>query len=184
MDRILRGKGRAHSDLEGYLFVNSREQSADFRVDKSDLLGSMIAGLKSIKPEFVILDVFNVMHGAEENDNTQMRAVVEQLSVLQREVSCSIGVVHHFNKQSEGSLTQRLRGASAIAGWAEWLIGIEAVDSNIRRMSFELKASADTKPLTYEVRSFEVDQSIRIERSEWNPEPTPRRGRRAEEVLL
>lgn len=185
MSRLLRGKNSTIAELEGRLYVNSREQSPDFRLDKSDLLGSMIAGLKAIKPEFVILDVFNVMHAADENDNTQMRAVVEQLSILQREVACSIGVVHHFNKQSDGSLTQRLRGASAIAGWAEWLIGIESIVSEpkTRRMTFELKAASQPDPITYAVKSDDIERSIQIERVEWTPEATPRRGRRAEEVL-
>ena len=55
MNRLLKGRNRTVAELEGHLFVNSREQSADFRLDKGDLLGSMIAGLKVIKPEFVIL---------------------------------------------------------------------------------------------------------------------------------
>jgi hypothetical protein len=38
---------------------------------------------------------------------------VEQVAA---QVGCAIGAVHHFNKNSEGSLTQRLRGAGAIAG--------------------------------------------------------------------
>jgi hypothetical protein len=185
MSHLLRGKNRTTTELERHLFVNSREQSPEFRLDKADLLSSMISGLKSLKPEFVILDVFNVMHEADENDNTEMRKVVEQLSVLQREVSCSIGVVHHFNKQSEGSLTQRLRGASAIAGWAEWLIGIESIagEQKTRRMSFELKAASQPDPITYAVETDELEHSSHIERVEFTSEPTPRRGRRAEEVL-
>ena len=183
MDRMLRGKNRTYPDLEGFLYVNTRDQSADFRLDKTEILAPMIAALRSIKPEFVILDVFNVMRAADENDNTEMRKVVEQLSVLQREVSCSVAVVHHFNKYTDGSLTQRLRGASAIAGWAEWLIGIESVDSKAKRMSFEIKASADNDPVTYAIKSDEIAQTIRLERVESTPEVPPRRGRRAEEVL-
>lgn len=183
MDRMLRGKNHTYSELDGFLYVNTREQSADFRVDKAEMLAPMIAALCAVKPEFVILDVFNVMHAADENDNTEMRKVVEQLSVLQREVSCSIAVVHHFNKYTDGSLTQRLRGASAIAGWAEWLIGIESADSKTKRMSFEIKASADNDPVTYAIQSDEIAKTIRLERADWAPEATPRRGRRAEEVL-
>jgi hypothetical protein len=185
MNRLLHGKNRTVAELEGHLFVNSREQSPHFRLDKPDLLGSMVAGLKGLKPEFVILDVFNVMHAADENDNTQMRAVVEQLSVLQREVSCSIAVVHHFNKQADGSLTQRLRGASAIAGWAEWLIGIESIsgEQKTRRMSFELKAASQPDPITYAIHTDELEHASTIERVDWTPEPPTRRGRRAEDVL-
>lgn len=185
MSQLLKGRNRSMAELEGRLYVNSREQSPEFRLDKADLLGSMIAALKAIKPELVILDVFNIMHSADENDNTEMRAVLEQLNVLQREVGCSIGAVHHFNKQGDGNLTQRLRGSSAIAGWAEWLIGIEGVSdgSNTRRMSFELKADMPPSTISYTIQTDNLEQSSRIERVDWTPEATPRRGRRAEEVL-
>ncbi len=80
------------AELEGRLCVNSREQSPEFRVDKADFLGPMIAELKAIQPEFVILDVLNVLHSADENDNTEMRAVVEELSgcaKINRQLICT-----------------------------------------------------------------------------------------------
>jgi hypothetical protein len=181
MAHLLAGRNRAMAELEGRLCVNSREQSPEFRVDKADFLGPMIAELKAIQPEFVILDVLNVLHSADENDNTEMRAVVEELSRLQREVGCSLGVVHHFNK-GEGTLTQRLRGATAIAGWAEWLIGIEGIpgEPHTRQMQFELKAASQPNPLYYTVRTDESACSTRIERAEWVPKS---RGRKAEEIV-
>ena len=184
MRHLLEGKNRTLADLEGRLYVNSREQTPEFRLDKPDLLLSMIAELKVVKPEFVILDVFNVLHGADENDNTEMRAVVEELSRLQREVGCSVGVIHHFNKQAEGSLTQRLRGAGAIAGWAEWLIGLEKIpgERDTRKMQFETKAASELDPLSYIVRTDELNNSTRIERVEWTPEQ-PTKRHRAEDYM-
>lgn len=184
MDRFLRGRNRDRRELDGWLYVNSRDQSQEFRLDRPDLLGPMIAALKGIQTEFAILDVFNVLHGADENDNSEMRRIVEQANVLQREVGCSICLVHHLAKNGEGSLTQRIRGAGAIAGWAEWAIGIEKVpnDTQTRCMEFELKAGI-TEPIFYEIQSGEPAWS-RIQRVERTPEPpTSRRGRRAEEVL-
>ena len=137
----------------------------------------MISELKGVQPEFVILDVFNILHGADENDNTEMRRVLEELNRLQREVGCSIGVVHHFNKTAEGSLTQRLRGAGAIAGWAEWLVGIEAADEHVRKMQFELKAAQPPEPFCYRVSGEEFDNWKRIERTDDVPEKSVRRSR-------
>ena len=119
MNRLLAGKQRLMPELNGRLYVNSREQSPEFRLDRPELLAGMIAELKRVEPEFVILDVFNVLHAADENDNTEMRAILDEVNRLRSEVGCSIGMVHHFNKNSEGTLTQRIRGAGAIAGWAE-----------------------------------------------------------------
>lgn len=182
MDRLLTGKNRTKADIEGQLYVNSREQSPAFRLDESELFAPMIAELKVVKPEFAILDVFNVLHAADENDNTEMRRVLEELNRLQREVGCAIGVVHHFNKAAEGSLTQRLRGSGAIAGWAEWLIGVEAVEEHIRKLQFELKAAQAPESFHYRVSGQDFDNWKRIERTDWVPERTPKRSR-AEDFL-
>jgi putative DNA primase/helicase len=97
MDRLLTGKNRTMEDLKGRLYVNSREQSPSFRLDQSELFTPMIAELKAVQPEFVILDVFNVLHGADENDNTEMRRVLEELNRMQREIGSAICVIHLFN---------------------------------------------------------------------------------------
>jgi AAA domain/CHC2 zinc finger len=180
MDRLLAGKNRTTADLEGRLYVNSREQSPAFRLDESELFASMIAELKAVQPEFVILDVFNILHGADENDNTEMRRILEELNRLQCEVGCAIGAVHHFNKNAEGSLTQRLLGAGAIAGWAEWLIGVEAADEHIRKMQFELKAAQPPEPFHYRVSGEDFDNWKRVERTDWVPDTSSRRSRAAD----
>jgi len=77
------------------------------------------------------------------------------------------------------------QGIGCIAGWAEWLIGIESIagDAKTRRMSFELKAFSQPEPISYVIQTDELEHSSRIERVDWTPEATPRRGRRAEEVV-
>ena len=109
---LLAGKGKTLEDVGDNLWVNSREQSPEFRLDKPEQTAEMLAELKKVKPEFLILDVLNVLHGRDENDNQEMRRILEQLNLIQQEVGCSIGVLHHFNKMAEGSMTQRLRGSS------------------------------------------------------------------------
>lgn len=177
LDRLLTGKDRPKAELTERLYLNSREQSPEFRLDKAELFAPMIAELKLVQPEFVLLDVFNILHSADENDNTEMRQILERLNQLQREVGCAIGAIHHFNKSTEGSLTQRLRGSSAIAGWAEWLIGVEALDSHVRKMQFELKAAESPETLCYRVNGEKIDGWSRIERADWIPEKTAKRSR-------
>jgi len=177
MDRLLAGKDRSRADLQDRLHVNSREQSPVFRLDEPEFLSPMIAELKAVQPEFVILDVFNILHAADENDNTEMRQVLEELNRLHREVGCAVGVVHHFNKTIEGSLTQRLRGAGAIAGWAEWLIGVEAEDRHVRKLQFETKAAQPPEPLHFRISGEDYDNWKRIERTDWVPERTGKRNR-------
>jgi RecA-family ATPase len=184
MDHLLAGKNRLRAELAERLYLNSRDQSPEFRLDKAELFTPMIAELKIVKPEFVILDVFNILHGADENDNTEMREIMEALSRLQREVGCALGVVHHFTKANEGSLTQRLRGAGAIAGWAEWLIGVEAVpgEKRTRRVQFELKAGESPEPFCYRVAGESIENWKRIERTD-RLEGKPSQRSRAEDFV-
>ena len=51
MDRLLAGKERNRSDLQGRLYVNSREQSPVFRLDEPEFLSPMIAELKAVQPD-------------------------------------------------------------------------------------------------------------------------------------
>jgi hypothetical protein len=78
-----------------------------------------------------------------------------------------------------GSLTQRLRGAGAIAGWAEWLIGVEVVpgEKRTRRVQFELKAGEPPEPFCYRVSGEEFDNWKRIERTDWVAEKSSQRSR-------
>jgi putative DNA primase/helicase len=103
--------------LEQNLYVNSRAQSPEFLLDNPEHVSELVEAFKERQIEFAVFDVFNVMHGADENDNTQMRAVLRQLSAIQTRAGCGIGVVHHFNKAENGSMTQRLRGAFGNLVW-------------------------------------------------------------------
>lgn len=143
--------------LETNLYVNSRKQSAELMLDNSEQMTELLAALKILEAEFCIFDVFNVLHVADENDAQEMRTVLRQLSRIQSEIGCACAVVHHWNKSDQGSMTQRLRGSSAIAGWAEWLIGISMADeeTKTRRMEFELKAAQSPEPVYYRIDSTE-----------------------------
>ncbi len=148
-------KGGSIDILRENLFVNSRKQSAELMLDNPEQVAELIAEFTARKIEFAVFDVLNVLHTADENNNTEMRNVLRQLTLIQAQVGCSIGVVHHFNKAETGGLTQRMRGASAIAGWAEWLIGITMADEDTktRRMEFELKAAQPPEPIYYRIES-------------------------------
>lgn len=173
------GKGGQQVLLQQNLYVNSRAQTPEFMLDNAEQRLELIDSLRRRAIQFAIFDVFNVMHAADENDNSEMRQILRQLSAIQSAVGCAIGVVHHFNKAEVGSLTQRMRGASAIAGWAEWLVGISMAEEEqkIRRMEFELKAAAPPDPLYFRITSG-ADGAIRLERTSYMPPPS-RAGRAA-----
>ena len=159
MKHLLQGKTLPEglSDcIASNLYVNTRQQTPELMLDNAEEMAEMLTALKEFRPEFVIFDVFNALHAADENDAQEMRRIVAVLSKVQQEIGTGIGVVHHYNKgDASASMTQRLRGSSAIAGWAEWLIGISIVDkeTKTRRMDFELKAAPSPDPVHYVIES-------------------------------
>jgi hypothetical protein len=170
--------------IDSNLYVNTRRESAELMLDSSEQMVELLSALRQVRPRFAIFDVFNVLHAADENDNQEMRGILRQLSNIQAEIGCGIGVVHHYNKADQGSMTQRLRGSSAIAGWAEWLIGISMADeeSKTRRMEFELKAAQPPDPVYYRIESG--PGSVTLARMDAPMETRKREGSRAERYML
>src|SRR3974390_979685 len=58
-----------------------------------------------------------------------MAPVLENCRRIQREAGCADGIVHHYNKRDDGSVTKRMRGTSAFGGFAEWIVGVEKTES-------------------------------------------------------
>jgi hypothetical protein len=156
--------------LERNLYINSRQQTAQFFLDNDDDIAEMITDIKRLGLEFVILDVLNVLHGSDENDNSEMTKIMARIRKIQAESKASLGIVHHYNKAGEGSITKRLRGASAIAGFAEWLIGIGNMGDELktRRMEFETKADQPPDPIYFRIQTNTETGKSSLDRVEYN----------------
>ena len=138
------------------LYLNTGRQNETLMLDNESELNELIVALRDRQIEIAFLDVFNVMHTANENDNTEMRSVLAKAKRIQVEAGCAIGIVHHFNKAEIGSITARLRGSSAISGFAEWIVGIAMQDEEkkIRKVEFEIKADEAPMPRFYTIANL------------------------------
>jgi putative DNA primase/helicase len=155
------------SMVDDNLYVNSRKQTGSLMLDVPEELEELISEIRSRQIEFCILDVFNVLHSADENDNTEMRGVLKHVNRIQEKTGCAVGIVHHFNKAYQGgSLANGLRGSSAISGFAEWMLGItiEDKETKIRKMEFELKASISPESFCWRINGEEDRPIARVER--------------------
>lgn len=176
-----RGLGAAQiARLEANLYVNTRQQTPSLMLDKPGEMAELVGAIKQRGIEFVILDVLNVLHAADENDNTQMAAVLQKVKSIQRDTGASIGILHHYSKNDSATrITQRLRGASAIAGFAEWIVGISMSDEDmgIRQVNFELKAAQPPQPVYFCIEA-EEGRPARISRTAPQPQPQARQHRK------
>jgi RecA-family ATPase len=143
----------------------------------------LIADLKSHGSEFLILDVMRVLHGAEENDPSEMQKIINELNKIQEGFGGGICLIHHSRKNGDGedSLTESARGASSIAGWAEFVCGVGMVDEeeHIRIFRAELKA-AEPPPICYFKILDTADAGVKLERVEYTPPSN--RGRKRNET--
>jgi 5S rRNA maturation endonuclease (ribonuclease M5) len=164
-----------NSDLDGWLYINAKGLKPKIMLDYPEDVARLIGDLKRYGTEFLILDVMRVLHGADENDNTDMEKIIDVLNHIQEQTGASICLIHHDNKREDATLTERARGASAIAGWAEFICGLRVVDEQdwIREFTCELKASIAPDKFHFKIIDT-ADGGIELARVNYEP---PKRGR-------
>ena len=72
------------------------------------------------RPVLLILDPLIRLHRVDENDATQIAALLSYLRELQRQFQLAVLLVHHARKDSQSSRPgQALRGSSELHGWGD-----------------------------------------------------------------
>lgn len=170
-------RGTSRPDFEGWSWINTRWQTPAFQLEDETHVGPLIAELKLRAAEFACFDVFRRIHSEDENDNTAMQKILDQLSRIQQEAGVAIALVHHLSKASEGLIFRHIRGAGAIDGWTEWAMGVtvsnpgDAGKEWVRKIQFESKA-ASPAPARY----FEIESTRDTMRLNWLDEAALFRG--------
>jgi len=76
--------------------------------------------VEELRPILLILDPLIRLHRVDENDATQIAALLSFLRELQRRFQLAVILVHHARKDSNGSRPgQALRGSSELHGWGD-----------------------------------------------------------------
>jgi hypothetical protein len=76
--------------------------------------------IQTLQPILLVLDPLIRLHRIDENDATQVAALLSYLRELQRRFQVAILLVHHARKDSNGSRPgQALRGSSELHGWGD-----------------------------------------------------------------
>lgn len=173
IERFIRGNNLNEENIRPWLWVNSRAQIPSLLLDNPSDLRLLINNLKRRDIEFCILDVLNVLHTKDENDNTEMRKVLRAIDHIRDEVGCQVMVLHHTKKgvEDDTAIAESGRGSSAIAGFAEFKIRIRTVNEElgIRQMRFKTKAGEGNKGFLWEIKDIGPN-AVTIERNtEWTP---------------
>jgi 5S rRNA maturation endonuclease (ribonuclease M5) len=156
--RLFRGTVR-RADFEGWLWINTRWQTPTFLLEDNGHVSQLIDELRREHVEFVCFDVFRRLHGQDENDNTAIQKILDQLARVQTEVGCALALVHHTTKDVNGSIFRRIRGATAIHGWTEWALGVSVTNGEepgrdwVRKVEFETKAACPADPVYFRIEA-------------------------------
>jgi hypothetical protein len=76
--------------------------------------------VQQLRPILLILDPLIRLHRVDENDATQIAALLSYLRELQRQFQLAVMLVHHARKDSHASRPgQALRGSSELHGWGD-----------------------------------------------------------------
>lgn len=90
------------------------------RLDTPDDRQRLTHTVELCQPRLLILDPLIRLHRVDENDASQIAALLSFLRQLQRQFKLAILVVHHARKDSHGSRPgQALRGSSELHGWGD-----------------------------------------------------------------
>jgi len=77
--------------------------------------------IQKLQPILLVLDPLIRLHRIDENDATQVAALLSYLRELQRRFRLAILLVHHARKDSHSSRPgQALRGSSELHGWGDY----------------------------------------------------------------
>jgi hypothetical protein len=168
---LFRGSARP-TDFEGWLWINTPKQSATFSLENENDVAQLIKELKMESVEFCCFDVFRRLHMQDENDNTAIQGMLNQLVRIQQEAGCAIGLVHHLSKDMNGPVFRRIRGATAIHGWTEWAMALSVTNPDdpganwVRRVDFELKTAPAPPSAFFQIESMgDVTRLVTIERA-------------------
>lgn len=90
------------------------------RLDTSPDRQRLSNTVQQLQPRLLILDPLIRLHRVDENDATQIAALLSFLRQLQRQFQLAVLLVHHARKDSNSSRPgQALRGSSELHGWGD-----------------------------------------------------------------
>ena len=141
------------SELDQWMRFNTHEQKSQFSIENESDMAEIIRWTKKEEIEFVIFDVLNLLHAADENSNTQMTQVMKRFDQIRSETGADIAVIHHDKKDSLTG-NKKPRGASAIDSWWEWKVAVSPhpEEEQVKEIYFGSKAARANAPVTIEFR--------------------------------
>lgn len=136
------------------------------------------------RPVLLILDPLIRLHRVDENDATQIAALLSYLRQLQRQFQLAVMLVHHARKDSQSSRPgQALRGSSELHGWGDSNLYMRRKGSQLT-LSTEHRAAPSQDHIPLQLAASGAAVALRImETSSVEPEAAPSPTQRVRQAL-
>jgi hypothetical protein len=133
--------------------------------------------VEALRPALLILDPLIRLHRVDENDATQIAALLSFLRELQRQFELAVLLVHHARKDSNASRPgQALRGSSELHGWGDSNLYLRRKGSQLT-LSTEHRAAPSQDHIPLQLTQSGSAAALRVLQgapvSEAKTEPTP-----------
>jgi hypothetical protein len=139
LENLAQARGANWEQLEVRLIVES-----SLRLDRQADLGRLRATLDRHRPRLLVLDPYVRLQRADENNATEVAAILGALRDLSRTFALAIVLVHHARKG--GDLGEGLRGSSDFHAWGDSNLYLRRRREGIV-LSIEHRAAASPEPL-------------------------------------
>jgi len=136
------------------------------------------------RPVLLILDPLIRLHRVDENDATQIAALLSYLRELQRKFQLAVMLVHHARKDSQSSRPgQALRGSSELHGWGDSNLYMRRKGSQLT-LSTEHRAAPSRDHIALQLAQSDSVVALKVvDRSLVEPEAAPTPTERVRQAL-
>jgi hypothetical protein len=139
------------------------------RIDRPEDVARLRRTLDRRRPRLLVLDPYVRLQRVDENNSTEVSAVLGELRELSRAFSVAIALVHHARKSPADQAGQGLRGSSDFHAWGDSNLYMGRRGNDLV-LSVEHRASASPPPLGLAIAAD--DGPVRLEVRELPP-PRP-----------
>jgi hypothetical protein len=114
IEELCRARGADFKTIDVGIIVEP-----SLRIDRADDLVRLRASLERHQPRLLILDPYVRLQSADENNATEVAAILARLREISRTYSTALLLVHHSRKSSGERAGQALRGSSDFHAWGD-----------------------------------------------------------------
>lgn len=155
LEGLARARRADFATLEVALIVEP-----SLRIDRVNELARLHATLERRRPKLLVLDPYVRLQRVDENNSTEVSAILASLRELSREFDLAIVLVHHARKSPADLAGQALRGSSDFHAWGDSNLYVGRRGDDLW-LSVEHRAAASPPPFALRLRAD--DDSVRLE---------------------